>query len=269
MPGLSSPLIDAGLAVSITPSRARVSRRATGQIATLWGPDARGALRHSHRFLTLRTSARTVPTARARLMEMRMIPGMRVGRAAHDTRPPGVESAVVALRDRGFRLTAPRHAVLEVIRASRRIPLPRKSTAGAHHHFTCLRCGRIADVEAPAAEPPSRALSQRVEARSGLHDHASPDRLRRPVLAPQPERKGSICLKRIRLIRKTRRRASAKARPRQSPRQPPSGPGQGRTGTGGRISWIFQFFKRTLPGPIRWARISTTQESSKPSTSKR
>jgi len=38
----------------------------------------------------------------------------------------------------------------------------------AHHHFTCLRCGRIADVEAPLAEPHSRALSKRVEARTGL-----------------------------------------------------------------------------------------------------
>lgn len=38
----------------------------------------------------------------------------------------------------------------------------------AHHHFTCLHCGRIADVEAPVAEPHSRALSKRVEARTGL-----------------------------------------------------------------------------------------------------
>jgi Fe2+ or Zn2+ uptake regulation protein len=38
----------------------------------------------------------------------------------------------------------------------------------AHHHFTCLRCGHIADVEAPVAEPYSRALSNRVEARTGL-----------------------------------------------------------------------------------------------------
>jgi Fe2+ or Zn2+ uptake regulation protein len=37
-----------------------------------------------------------------------------------------------------------------------------------HHHFTCLGCGRIADVEAPVAEPHSRALSKRVEARTGL-----------------------------------------------------------------------------------------------------
>jgi Fe2+ or Zn2+ uptake regulation protein len=38
----------------------------------------------------------------------------------------------------------------------------------AHHHFTCLCCGRIADVEAPVAEPHSRALSRRVEARTGF-----------------------------------------------------------------------------------------------------
>jgi Fe2+ or Zn2+ uptake regulation protein len=38
----------------------------------------------------------------------------------------------------------------------------------AHHHFTCVRCGRIVDVEAPVAEPHSRALSRRVEARTGL-----------------------------------------------------------------------------------------------------
>jgi Fe2+ or Zn2+ uptake regulation protein len=140
---------------------------------------------------------------------MRIIPEMRVGSAAHDTPPPRVESAEVALRDRGFRLTAPRHAVLEVVRGStthptaeevhrlviRRaprvslgtvyrnlrllvdagllgeLPGPRArfdANTRAHHHFTCLRCGRIADVEAPVAEPHSRALSERVEARTGL-----------------------------------------------------------------------------------------------------
>src|SRR3970282_1124462 len=56
------------------------------------------------------------------LLEMRIIPEMRVGRAAHDARPPGVESAEVALRDRGFRLTAPRHAVLEVVRGIKTHP---------------------------------------------------------------------------------------------------------------------------------------------------
>ena len=140
---------------------------------------------------------------------MRIIPEMRVGRAAHDARPPGVESAEVALRGRGFRLTVPRRAVLEVVRGIKTHPTaeevhrlvtrraPRVSLATvyrnlrllvdagllgelpgprdrfdantrAHHHFTCLRCGRIADVDAPVAEPHSQALSKRVEARTGL-----------------------------------------------------------------------------------------------------
>ena len=143
------------------------------------------------------------------LLELRIIPEMRVGRAAHDARPPGVESAEVALRDRGFRLTAPRHAVLEVVRGIKthptaeevhrlvirrapgvslgtvyrnlrllveagllgELPGPRArfdANTRAHHHFTCLRCGRIADVEAPVAEPESRGLSKLVEARTGL-----------------------------------------------------------------------------------------------------
>ena len=140
---------------------------------------------------------------------MRSIPEMRVGRAAHDARLGGVESAEAALRGRGFRLTAPRHALLEVVRGikthptaeevhrlvTRRapgvslgtvyrnlrmlvdagllgeLPGPRArfdANIRAHHHFTCVRCGRIADVEAPVAEPHSRALSKRVEARTGL-----------------------------------------------------------------------------------------------------
>jgi Fur family peroxide stress response transcriptional regulator len=37
-----------------------------------------------------------------------------------------------------------------------------------HHHFMCLSCERMVDVEAPAAEPHSRALSTRVAARTGL-----------------------------------------------------------------------------------------------------
>src|SRR5262245_35606531 len=142
-------------------------------------------------------------------MKMRIIPDRRVGRVAHDVRAPGVESAEAALRNRGFRLTAPRRAVLEVVRGItthptaeevhrlviRRAPRVSLGTvyrnlrllveAGmlgelpgprarfdanirAHHHFTCLRCGCIADVEAPVAEPHSRALSKRVEARTGL-----------------------------------------------------------------------------------------------------
>src|SRR5499426_3982077 len=140
---------------------------------------------------------------------MRITPEQRVGRAAHDARAPGAESPEVALRDLGFRLTAPRHAVLEVVRGikthptaeevhrlvSRRaprvslgtvyrnlrllvdagllgeLPGPRArfdANVRAHHHFTCLRCGRIADVEAPVAEPHARTLSKRVEARTGL-----------------------------------------------------------------------------------------------------
>jgi Fe2+ or Zn2+ uptake regulation protein len=140
---------------------------------------------------------------------MRIISEMRVGRAAHDARAPGVESAEVALRGRGFRLTVPRRAVLEVVRGIKTHPTaeevhrlvirraPRVSLATvyrnlrllvdagllgelpgprdrfdantrAHHHFTCLRCGSIADVDAPVAEPHSRALSKRVEARTGL-----------------------------------------------------------------------------------------------------
>ena len=136
---------------------------------------------------------------------MRIIPEMRAGRA----RPPGAESAELLLRHRGFRLTAPRHAVLEVVRGINthptaeevhrlvirraprvslgtvyrnlrllvdagllgELPGPRARFDGntrAHHHFTCLRCGRITDVEAPVAEPHSRALSKGVEVRTGL-----------------------------------------------------------------------------------------------------
>src|SRR5262249_56641444 len=142
-------------------------------------------------------------------MQMRIIPEIHVGRAPLDARPPGVESAEVALRGRGFRLTVPRRTVLEVVRGIKTHPTaeevhrlvirraPRVSLATvyrnlrllveagllgelpgprdrfdantrAHHHFTCLGSGRIADVEAPVAEPHSRALSKRVEARPGL-----------------------------------------------------------------------------------------------------
>ncbi len=37
-----------------------------------------------------------------------------------------------------------------------------------HHHFTCLACGRIADVEGPVTEPHSRALLSRVASSSGF-----------------------------------------------------------------------------------------------------
>jgi Fe2+ or Zn2+ uptake regulation protein len=36
-----------------------------------------------------------------------------------------------------------------------------------HHHFTCLRCGRIVDVAGPLTEPHSRALVSRVAAQGG------------------------------------------------------------------------------------------------------
>jgi Fe2+ or Zn2+ uptake regulation protein len=36
-----------------------------------------------------------------------------------------------------------------------------------HHHFTCLGCGRISEVQAPSADPHSRALCGRVAAQSG------------------------------------------------------------------------------------------------------
>ena len=131
---------------------------------------------------------------------MRIIREMRGGRAAREARPPGLERAEVALRDRGFRLTAPRHALLEVVRGIkthataeevhrlviRRAPRVRLGTvyrnlrllvdAGllgelpgprarfdantrAHHHFTCLRCGRIAAIKTevgPPSETPKR-----------------------------------------------------------------------------------------------------------------
>jgi Fe2+ or Zn2+ uptake regulation protein len=37
-----------------------------------------------------------------------------------------------------------------------------------HHHFTCLGCGRISDVQGPTTEPHSRALCGRVAAQSGF-----------------------------------------------------------------------------------------------------
>ena len=38
----------------------------------------------------------------------------------------------------------------------------------AHHHFTCVRCGRILDVHGPLAEPHAEALRGRISARTGL-----------------------------------------------------------------------------------------------------
>ena len=37
-----------------------------------------------------------------------------------------------------------------------------------HHHFTCLACGRIADVDGPVTEPHSRALISRVASSGGF-----------------------------------------------------------------------------------------------------
>jgi Fe2+ or Zn2+ uptake regulation protein len=37
-----------------------------------------------------------------------------------------------------------------------------------HHHFTCLGCGAISDVQRPATEPHSRALCGRMAAQSGF-----------------------------------------------------------------------------------------------------
>jgi len=37
-----------------------------------------------------------------------------------------------------------------------------------HHHFTCLGCGRISDVQAPTSDPHARALCGRVAAQSGF-----------------------------------------------------------------------------------------------------
>jgi len=37
-----------------------------------------------------------------------------------------------------------------------------------HHHFTCLACGRIADVDGPLTEPHSRALVSRVASSGGF-----------------------------------------------------------------------------------------------------
>ena len=39
---------------------------------------------------------------------------------------------------------------------------------GRHHHFTCVACGRILDVEGPLCEPQTRAVSARVESAHGL-----------------------------------------------------------------------------------------------------
>jgi Fe2+ or Zn2+ uptake regulation protein len=38
-----------------------------------------------------------------------------------------------------------------------------------HHHFTCVPCGRIVDVDGPLAEPQAEALRVRIAARTGLN----------------------------------------------------------------------------------------------------
>ena len=38
----------------------------------------------------------------------------------------------------------------------------------AHHHFTCVRCGCIVDVDGPLAEPQAEALRVRIASRTGL-----------------------------------------------------------------------------------------------------
>ena len=47
----------------------------------------------------------------------------------------------------------------------KQLPVPHARFDGNlsdHHHFTCLACGRIADVDGPLTEPHSRALVSRV-----------------------------------------------------------------------------------------------------------
>ena len=39
---------------------------------------------------------------------------------------------------------------------------------GRHHHFMCVACGRIVDVDGPLCEPQTRAVSARVESAHGL-----------------------------------------------------------------------------------------------------
>jgi ferric uptake regulator family protein/rubrerythrin len=67
-----------------------------------------------------------------------------------------------------------------------------------HHHFTCLGCGRITEVEGPTTEPHSRALCGRLAADWGLQRHAPPDRVlrllsrvpapcRRQIAPPAPD----------------------------------------------------------------------------------
>jgi Ferric uptake regulator family len=121
-PGASTKLWDACAIDALVTAAAAVFPTSRARRSTTEAHPSRTTVVSSSRSLTPRVSPGTVPIARARLMEMRIIPGMRAGSAAHDARPPGVESAEVALRGRGFRLTAPRHAVLEVVRGIKTHP---------------------------------------------------------------------------------------------------------------------------------------------------
>jgi len=118
------------------------------------------------------------------------------------------DGASAALRGVGLRLTGPRRLVLEVVRGATLIPPPRPCTRwcvpaarvslgtvyrnlrllvaqglvkelpgpharfdcnlSEHHHFTCLACGRIADVAGRLTEPHSRALVSRVASSGGF-----------------------------------------------------------------------------------------------------
>lgn len=68
----------------------------------------------------------------------------------------------------------------------------------AHHHFTCVRCGRILDVDGPLAEPHAEALRGRISSRTGL----------------------AITHQRIEFFGRCPQCQSAKARPRRSRRAP-------------------------------------------------
>ena len=179
----------------------------SGQTAPGWAGRGR-APRHDHvASLFDRESERSYGDIRsASLMETRIIADKRVGRVAHGTLAASAEAqlrerglrltaprkAVLELlqsttthptAEEVHRLVvrrAPRASLGTVYRNLRQlvaagligeVPGPRArfdANIRVHHHFTCLRCGRIADVEAPVAEPHSRALSKRVEARTGL-----------------------------------------------------------------------------------------------------
>ena len=117
---------------------------------------------------------------------MRIISERRRAQGAGEARVVGAQAA---LRDRGLRLTGPRHAVLEVVRGAESHPTAEEvhrlvgagllkelpgpyarfdANTRAHHHFMCERCGRIIDVDAALAEPHASVLSARVASRTGF-----------------------------------------------------------------------------------------------------